>query len=99
LGVGWGTGSIISSVSGFDQAFQVKVSTGTGPSSTGATILLTYADGSWGTPPQPICKMEGGTGALANTTETSTATALTLTYLATPVSGKNYTFQCTLLGN
>jgi hypothetical protein len=53
LGTQWGTSPSVGSIVGTDQALQFVVTSGTGSPTTGATVTITFADGSWGN--APIC--------------------------------------------
>jgi hypothetical protein len=94
----WGNSSSFSAIAGTDQAFTVTVTAGGTGIAADPTVTLTFANGTWGTPPVYSCGMSGGSGTVAPVTWTPSATTLALTLRATPSAGSTYTFSCVGFG-
>jgi hypothetical protein len=69
--------------------------TASGTTAANPTIAINFTN-TWPLTPVFICKVVGGTGAVANVTRENTAPtgSMTLTYNGTPVSRSTYTFNC-----
>ena len=96
----WGTTATVDTVSGDDQQFSFDVnSSGTGQGAN-PTIILTATDGTWTNAPTVVC----GRGDLTQPTiplhvTTITATAITFTWIGTPVAAEDYSFRCIVMGD
>jgi len=93
LSSGWGSSASVTA-SGTSQRFTATV-TASGTTAANPTIAVNFTN-TWPLTPIFICKMVGGTGAVANVTGENTATtgSVTLTYNATPASSSTYIFNC-----
>lgn len=91
LSAGWGTTASVGTITGTDQRWQATfTSAGTGQGAN-PTITLTYKDGTWGTAPVSLVVRNGGTGVgITGFTFSSTATALTITAVGTPIDTETY---------
>lgn len=94
---GWGSGATMSSLAGRDSAHSFTITAGTGATS-GAQVQLTFADGSWGTPPLVFTGLTKGTGMLLTTSYTSTATTYTITFNGLPLAGLTYSASVLVAG-
>jgi hypothetical protein len=98
LSAGWGNTATVTNVIGTDQGWSATITaqgTGIAPS---PTMTLIFHDGSWTSSPITVTKMTGGTGAVAQLTETPTATTNVITFLGTPVSGLTYIISSVAIG-
>jgi Pectate lyase superfamily protein len=93
LSSGWGSGASVTA-SGTSQRFTATV-TASGTTAANPTIAINFTN-TWPLTPIFICKMVGGTGAVANVTGENTATtgSMTITYNGTPASSSTYVFNC-----
>jgi hypothetical protein len=93
LSSGWGSSASVTA-SGTSQRFTATV-TANGTTAANPTIAVNFAN-TWPLTPIFVCKMVGGTGAVANVTGENTAStgSMTLTLNATPASGSTYIFNC-----
>ena len=93
LSSGWGSSATVTA-SGTSQRFTATVSA-SGTAAANPTIAINFTN-TWPLTPIFVCKMVGGTGAVANVTGENTATtgSMTLTFNATPASGSTYIFNC-----
>ena len=93
LSSGWGSSASVTA-SGTSQRFTATV-TASGTTAANPTIAVNFTN-TWPLTPIFICKMVGGTGAVANVTGENTATtgSMTLTYNATPANSSTYIFNC-----
>ena len=93
LSSGWGSAASVTA-SGTSQRFTASV-TASGTTAANPTIAINFTN-TWPLTPIFICKMVGGTGAVANVTGENTATtgSMTLTYNGTPGSSSTYIFNC-----
>ncbi len=95
----WGTTATVTSVVGDDQKFRFTAnSSGTGQGAS-PTITMTYTDGTWALTPIIVCNRGGGSQQTVPITSTSTATAVTLTFVGTPVDTESYTINCIVMGD
>lgn len=99
LSAGWGLAASVA-VGAFstDQRGMITVTSAGVGQGVNPTITLTFKDGAWPLAPFALSKMEGGTGAITNTTETTTTTTLVITFLGTPVATLTYTFDWIIMG-
>ena len=79
LSAGWGSTAAVSAVIGTDGAWEITVTSGGTGIAPNPTIILTFKDGTWTSSPIAISKQVGGTGFIADITETTTATTWTMT--------------------
>jgi hypothetical protein len=98
LGTQWGTSPSVGSIVGTDQALQFVVTSGTGSPTTGATVTITFADGSWGNAPICIEKNEASGGTLLTLKNVTTASTLTLTATTAPAVTTAYTINVLCFG-
>lgn len=92
LGQEWGFGASVLSILGYDPNFVVVVKAGRSVS-VNPSLSVTFADGSWNTPCVPSTT-RGDTNIPASATWTvssKNAKGITLTFVGTPASGKDYT--------
>lgn len=98
---GWGTSPSISAIQGYDSAFVMAITAGSGSPSSNPTITWTYADGHWPSGNPPACTVTRGdansptTGWWAIATSTTTAT---LTFVGTPTASDAYLISVTCGG-
>lgn len=100
LSAGWGNTATVSAVAtgSKDACGEITVtSAGTGQAAN-PTITLTFKDGTWTTAPFPLSKQVGGSGAIADITETATATTMVLTWNGTPSASATYIIRWHCLG-
>ena len=93
LSSGWGSSASVTA-SGTSQRFTATV-TASGTTAANPTVAINFTN-TWPLTPIFVCKMVGGTGAVANVTGENTAStgSMTLTLNATPASGSTYIFNC-----
>lgn len=98
LSGGWGNTAAVSAVIGADQGFQfVVTSTGTGQGAS-PTIVITDKDGTWTNSPIVIVHRSAGSQPTIIDTWTVTATALTITFVGTPVAAETFTYNVIKMG-
>lgn len=98
---GWGVGATVTASAGFDGAFSFTI-TAAGTPGANPTTVVTFKNGSWLTAPQYLVKRNDTTAPLAtgpDVTWATTASALTITFIGTPVAASTYKFVCFGLGN
>lgn len=86
---GWGTGAVVSGVSGTTTVCEFTITAGTSPSSS-PTILFTVPVNTWVQAPICLIQMTGGNGQISDFSYTKTSTSITLTYLGLPVASQTY---------
>lgn len=95
---GWGSVSFTQAVTGKDIGFSVNVATSVpADQSPNPTLMLTFKNGAWPAPPHAVCnRFQIGTQDALGSSHlvTTTTTTLTITYLGTPGTGRNYGFSC-----
>lgn len=95
----WGNGpATIGSITGTDQAFDYTITATGAAQGLNPTVILTYRDGTWTNAPIFNCNMNGGTGTVGFITTSSSATALTMTFIGTPVTTLTYRISCVGIG-
>lgn len=97
LHANWGAGAAIATITGTDQGWQGTV-TAAGTPGASPTLILTFKDGTWTNAPICISKMVGGTGTITDLSDSTTATAHTITFNGTPVAASTYIIASICIG-
>jgi|SRR6185369_12281901 len=96
---GWGAGNIVSNVFANDSYGTFRVTAGTTPTEN-PYIVLTFKDGTWGSPPFSWAKLIVPLGGVMNPVkESATATQLTITFVAIPDPLTDYDFKFFCIGS
>ena len=95
IGPSWGDTATVDLVNGNDSVCSFRVnSSGTGQAAN-PVIRVTFKDGAWAGTLSPIAQVQRSSGdqmTVANQVSTS-ATAITITFLGTPVAGQNFVYN------
>jgi len=99
---GWGTSPVVTpNDSAEDTAGEITITSGTGSPSANPTVVLTFADGAFFNAPQCVTSRgdidSPSTAPFINTT--TTTTAITWTFVGTPVASTNYVLQWICMGH
>ena len=92
LSAGWGSTAAVSLASGYDSVLTFTVTPGGTGIAINPTITITFKDGTWGNAPGCLMNQTGGNDVIGDVFVTQSATAPVFTWLATPTTGKTYSF-------
>lgn len=98
ISTGWGSTRSVDTISGSDNRFKFRVnSAGTGQAAN-PTITITFAEGAFAVAPFAIVVRNGGNQITTPFIWSESTTALTITFVGTPVAGEQYLFEVHLIG-
>lgn len=99
LSGGWGTSPSLT-VAGYDPAFAVVVTSGSGSPTANPTVTVTFKDGAWADG-NPVCQVSRGDASLPVAgywIDASTTTQVVLSFIGTPATSTSYTVNVTCGG-
>jgi hypothetical protein len=97
-GSGWGSTAAISAVSGQDSCLRFTLTCSGSGITTAPTLVITFIDGAWNSPPFVTMLKTGGTGITSDCSVVVTTTNITMTYDLTPTASQTYQFTVLVSG-
>ncbi len=98
---GWGASASVGTITGDDTHGRFTVTSAGAGQAANPTVTYTFHDGTWTTVPFCLVHLESTTDTVIDTvqvTQSTNATALTITYNGTPVVAKTYTISFICIG-